>query len=119
MNEPVNDNNEEQAKAEIEKIGGWCEVDRTGQVRTVCLTGPKFTDVIMEHLDGLTSLERLYLVKTQVGDNGLVHLKGLTALERFYVSGKQVTDAGLEYLKELINLERLYLGKTHISDDGT
>ncbi len=112
--------NKEQARAtaEIENLGGRCKIDSSGQVRTVSLSGQKFTNAVTEYLKGLTSLKELYLVKTQIGDNGLLHLKGLTALKRFYVSGKQVTDAGLEHLKGLVNLERLYLGKTHVSDDG-
>ena len=108
----------EDAAAEIEKLGGRCDVDGKGQVRTVSLKGPRFTDAMAEHLRGLTGLERLYLVKTQVGDSGLAHLKGLTDLERLCLGGTQVTDAGLEHLKELTGLRRLDLRATQVGDVG-
>ncbi len=109
---------EARAAAEIEKLGGRCEVDSKGQVRTVSLNGQKYTDAVTEHLRGLTSLERLYLFKTQVSDDGLEHLKGLANLERLYLSGTRLTDAGLECLTGLIGLRRLDLRFTQVTKVG-
>ncbi len=109
---------EARAAAEIEKLGGWCKIDSSGRLRTVSLKGPRFTDAVTEHLKGLTSLKELYLVKTQVGDDGLEHLKGLTKLERLYLSGTQVTDAGLDRLKGLTGLRRLDLRLAQVTEAG-
>jgi hypothetical protein len=114
----IGNNEEARVAAEIEKLGGWCKIDSSGRLQTVSLKGRRFTDAVTEHLKGLTSLKELYLVKTQVGDEGLEHLKGLTALERLYLFKTQVSDAGLEHLKGLTNLERLYLGGTQVTDAG-
>jgi len=76
------------------------------------------TDADLEHLKGLTGLERLDLDHTKVTDAGLVHLKGLTALQWLELWGTQVTDAGLEDLKGLQSLQRLSLSYTQVTDAG-
>jgi len=55
------------------------------------------------------------LAKTQVGDVGLEHLKGLTTLQRLYLSHTQVNDAGLEHLKDMTALQRLLLSDTRVT----
>jgi Leucine-rich repeat (LRR) protein len=114
----VTGSKEEEARREVEKLGGACEVDEKGRLRTVSLSGPRFTDAVMDHLKGLTKLERLYLVKTHVSDDGLEHLKGRAGLRTLDLSFTQVSDAGLEHLKGLTGLERLWLQQPRLTDKG-
>jgi hypothetical protein len=44
----------------------------------------------------------LYLSDTQVTDTGLEHLKGLTNLERLELNRTQVTDEGVRKLQEAL-----------------
>jgi len=46
----------------------------------------------LAYLAKLSQLERLYLVDTQVTDNGLVHLLNLTKLRDLRLSGTQTTE---------------------------
>ncbi|NQT16725.1 MAG: hypothetical protein HQ582_28465 [Planctomycetes bacterium] len=77
-----------------------------------------FGDAGLEHLNGLTSLQGLYLDDMQVTDAGLEHLKGLTSLQRLDLEDTQVTDAGLEHLKGLTSLLELDLNDTQVTDAG-
>ncbi|MEO2089674.1 MAG: leucine-rich repeat domain-containing protein, partial [Gemmataceae bacterium] len=54
----------------------------------------RLLDAGLKHLKGLTSLESLNLVDTQITGAGLEHLKGLTSLESLNLFSTQVTDAG-------------------------
>ena len=108
---------EEQAVAELKKLGGSCQVNAKGQVWWVTLVGPKVTDAGLKHLKGLSNLRHLGL-GSQVTDAGLKHLKGLTKLRELYLSGTQVTDAGLEHLKGLTGLNHLNLDNTKVTDAG-
>src|SRR5262245_32887268 len=74
------------------------------------------TDVTMEYVGHLSSLEVLSLSRTQVTDAGLAHLKGLTRLKTLVLSDTQVTDAGLKHLEDISSLEFLYLENTRVSD---
>ena len=51
-------------------------------MRHSCLKGPQVTDAVLEHLNGLTNLDRLWLYNTQITNTGLENLKGLTKLEK-------------------------------------
>ena len=68
----------------------------------VGLNSTKVTDAGLEHLKGLTSLQRLYLDRTNVTDAGLEHLKGLTSLQMLYLSGSHVTDEGVKKLQKAL-----------------
>ena len=50
-------------------------------------------------------------------DAGLEHLQGFTELQVLYLGDINVTDAGLERLKGLSNLKELLLGDTKVTDD--
>jgi Leucine Rich repeat len=76
------------------------------------------TDAGLEHLKGLTQLQRLVLHRTQVTDTGLEHLKGLIQLQTLDLSSSNVTDAGLENLKGLTQLQILVLDSTKVTDAG-
>ena len=54
----------------------------------------------------------------RVYDAGLEHVKGLTKLERLGLIGTRVTDTGLEHLKGLNNLRDLDLRHTKVTDEG-
>ena len=61
------------------------------------------------HLKGLTSLESLNLIYTQITDAGLVHLAGLTSLQTLELDQTQVTVAGVARLQETLpNCEILH-----------
>ncbi|HUT56909.1 MAG TPA: hypothetical protein VNA25_03425, partial [Phycisphaerae bacterium] len=55
-----------------------------------------------KHLRGLSSLTKLDIRNTQVGDAGLEHLKGLTRLEMLYYRNANVTDAGVKKLRQAL-----------------
>ena len=54
------------------------------------------------HLEGLSSLQYLYLDGTQITDAGLVHLKGWSSLLYLNLVALQITDAGVVKLKEAL-----------------
>jgi Leucine-rich repeat (LRR) protein len=78
----------------------------------------QISDVGLERLRGLTSIRSLSLSKANITDTGLAHLKTLTELERLDLFGTKVSDAGLEHLKGLTNLTSLYLHQTRVTVDG-
>lgn len=84
----------------------------------VVLENAQVTDAELVHIQGLTGLQRLYLINTQVTDNGLMHLQGRTRLQRLYLINAPVTDAGLTHLQGLTALEHLYLVNTQVTDAG-
>ena len=75
------------------------------------------TDRALSHLNGLHSLQRLYVSSSKISDAGLQHLSGLK-LETLDLSGTGITDAGLQYLSTLKELQDLRLSKTRILGDG-
>ncbi len=77
-----------------------------------------FTDADLAHVKGLTSLQDLWLIGTDVTDAGLEHLKGLTNLQKLNLFGTKVTDVGLEHLKGLTRLQELNLGGCNVTDAG-
>jgi len=85
----------------------------------VDLSATRVTDAGVEHLlKGLTSLEVLWLMDTNVTDVGLEHLQGLNSLNSLGLSGTQLTDAGLEHLESLTSLEHLGLHETSVTGEG-
>jgi hypothetical protein len=92
----------ERAIAEIKKLGGEIEVDTKSPdlpVVGVNLKHVKEVDASLEHLKGLTELQRLMLKDTEVTDDGIIYVKGLTNLEVLELSRTKVTDKGLDHLK--------------------
>jgi hypothetical protein len=87
-------------------------------VALVYLDDREFSDAVLEHLAGLTELQRLDLAHTKVSDAGLEHLRGLTQLQYLRLDGTKVGDAGMEHLKGLIRLGDLELYGTMVSDAG-
>lgn len=86
----------------------YLSLDRCGQI----------TDAGLADLAGISSLEEIYLGRTQITDAGLRHLAGLTGLEHLWLHDTQVSDAGLVQLTELTKLRRLYLHNTLVTPQG-
>lgn len=112
---------QERAITEIERLGGKVEVDNNRPdepVVGVNLKHTKFADASLEHLKGLTRLERLYLNETQVTDDGMIYIQGLTNIEVLDLHRTKVTDKALEYLKGFTRLRTLNLAGTEITNKG-
>jgi hypothetical protein len=100
---------EARAVAEIRKLGGLVTVREETPGRPavgVSLTGGTGTDAVLhdlkDHLRGLTQLQTLDLLHSQVTDAGLEHLKGLTNLKRLGLGQTKVTDAGVKDLQKAL-----------------
>ena len=76
------------------------------------------TDSGMQHLSGLTKLQKLNLWRVQIGDTGVQYLKPLTNLKWLNLDNTRLSDAGLPALKGMQNLTFLHLGSTSVSDAG-
>jgi hypothetical protein len=96
---------QEQAIAEIKKLGGTVTVDKTSSDKAVIevnLSETQVADAGLEHLKGLTQLQDLRLQWTEVTDAGLVHLNGLTKLKWLDMNATKVTDAGVKDLQKAL-----------------
>src|SRR5947209_5260914 len=105
----------ERAIVQIEKLGGKVEIDSKRRGKPVVAVDLKHTQVIdasLEHLKGLTTVEKLLLRETTVTDDGMIYIEGLTNLEVLELSRTKVTDKGLRHLKGFSKLKRLDLGGT-------
>lgn len=77
--------------------------------------GKKITDKAVENIADLKQLRELDLrvlddgQYEQLTDAGVEHLKGLTELQKLSLSGHIITDAALKYLKGMKKLEYLDL----------
>jgi serine/threonine protein kinase len=74
------------------------------------------TDAGLEHLEGLTRLQMLWLPDTAISDAGLMHLKGLTGLLGLNLCKTAISEQGLVSLKDLTDLQFLHLSATRVSD---
>jgi hypothetical protein len=72
----------------------------------------------MEYLKGMTRLQQfLVLNGTKITDAGLEHVKGMTRLQMLAVVGTQVTDVGMQKLKEslpTLKIGRIGVTPTHL-----
>ena len=78
------DQAQEAAIVAIRKLGGFVGLEETSPGRHVfgvSLSGPKFTDEGLKHLNSLSGFTSLYIGGTRVTDAGLKHLAGLSTLE--------------------------------------
>ncbi len=78
--------------------------DFFSQVTVMGFVGTQVTDKELEHVRGLTRLQRLWLNNTSVTDAGLANLARLTQLEELRLDNTQVTDAGVAHLAGLTRL---------------
>ena len=66
---------QQQAIAEIEKLGGKVRLNSEAKVVAIKLNSPQMTDDGLEHLKGLTNLKLLFLEETKVTDAGVAELQ--------------------------------------------
>jgi formylglycine-generating enzyme required for sulfatase activity len=85
---------------------GLQQLKEMKSLQTLSLYWTRVTDAGLEHLGGLSNLKVLYLVGTPVSDVGFAHLQGLP-LEQLYVPGTRVTDRGVA---KFTNLKVLNIG---------
>jgi hypothetical protein len=78
----------------------------------------EISDQGLRVLRSKTSLEDLSLRDTQIGDGGLANLEGLTNLRFLYLHNTQVSDEGLQHLFGLKRLSVVYLAGTRVTDAG-
>jgi hypothetical protein len=63
-------------------------------------------------------LDKLILMDTNVGDEGLRQLGTMTQVRTLYLGGSKVTDGGMSYLKVWTRLEDLGVSNTQVGDAG-
>ena len=95
------------------------ERDTARNLRVLDLSGlATVGDAGLEHLAGLSNLERLNLYLTKVTDAGVQHIAQLSNLRWLNLDKTGITDESLEYVKDLSELEWLHVGTTKVSDAG-
>src|SRR5436190_1767277 len=109
------------ATVEMRQFGpewlGYLGITQTVPVITsVDFRGTAVSDADLACLEGLVTLQRIYLDGTQVTDAGLAHLAGLTDLESLWINETRITDAGLAHLRELDRLTEVALNDTQVTD---
>jgi hypothetical protein len=88
------------------------------KLETLDLLGcSKITGEGLKHLSRMSSLKRLDLSETQVGDEALRHLRQFPRLEWLDLISTRVTDAGLAHLKTLPSLRELWVGNCEAITD--
>jgi hypothetical protein len=60
----------------------------------------------------------LYLVGTQIGNQGLAHFKDSKGLKELYLSGTKVDDGSVTAIKQFTKLTDLSVGQTKITEKG-
>jgi len=97
----------------VEKIGVLTSLERLSTDFS-----PNITDAGVAHLENLTRLKFLYISNPNVTDSGIAHLKGLTELRELGLANTRLSDAGLAHLVGLTKLEWLYIPQTSVTDAG-
>src|SRR5215203_6447701 len=83
--------------AEVQRLGGTVEFDKTKKVRPIVkvdLHGTKVTDADLVVLKDLKELRVLDLRLTHISDAGVANLKNLTRLETLNLFRSELTDRG-------------------------
>jgi internalin A len=92
---------------------------RLTNLRELSLMGPPYiSNVEMESLASLKSLQVLELYGAHIDDMGLKKISGLTNLEALNISHTHVTADGISSLATLGKLKRLYLSGLRGTDHG-
>ena len=89
-----------EAVAALTEQGATVFVDDNGIVVDIAVS--RITDVGLQHVAELTSLQTLVLSGTDITDAGLVHLKGLTKLKGLGLIGTKVSAKGVNDLKQVL-----------------
>ena len=105
--------------AELEHVIELLEqVNGLESIEYVFLDNTNITDAGLKRLGSLPNLHYLALSGTKVTDEGLKHLEGLANFRELYLMDTKITDAGLEHLKVLTKLKILRLNNTKVTDEG-
>jgi serine/threonine protein kinase len=67
---------------------------------------------------GCANLTVLYLVGTQIGNQGLAHFRDSKGLKELYLSGTKVDDGSVPVIKQFTKLTDLSVGQTKITEKG-
>ena len=89
-----------EALAALTEQGATISVDDNG--KAVDMVVSRITDVGLQHVAELTSLQALVLNGSDITDAGLVHLKGLTKLKGLVLIGTKVSAEGVNDLKQVL-----------------
>ena len=89
-----------EALAALTEQGATISVDDNG--KAVDMAVSRITDVGLQHVAELTSLQTLVLNGSDITDAGLVHLKGLTKLKGLGLIGTKVSAEGVNDLKQVL-----------------
>jgi hypothetical protein len=92
--------------------------ERYHQVVECRIEGDQVRDGAIAPVANLPFLERLYLNKTLIGDDGLRHLGRLKTLRRLALWRTQISDEGLIYLTGCSELRVLDIHQTCVTDEG-
>ncbi len=103
----------------VGELGGSLRRGAGGEITEIDLSRSWISDVDLERVRGLESLQTLRLGQTHVSDHALVtvaSLPALTSLDLFFC--EHITDAGASNLRSAAGLEHLSVRGTKISDSG-
>lgn len=74
------------------------------------------TDVSIEHVSKVSSLEALKLTYTQVTDKGALHLKQLKKLRKLFLYSSELSETGVNSVMALPQLEQVMLYDCNITE---
>ena len=98
--------------------GDFAFLSRNRNLERLFLRRTQVTDQGLRELSSLTNLRYLSLAKTKITDEGLVYLKRLTKLTMLELSDTDISDEGLKHLQGLNSLQYLYLDGTKVTKKG-
>ncbi|MGH2687211.1 MAG: leucine-rich repeat domain-containing protein, partial [Actinomycetota bacterium] len=96
---------------------GLRHLTRLASLTRLYVPGPRVTAAGLAHIGRCRSLRALDLSGARVGD-GLAMLEGLQSLEVLYLWDSDVTDEGLWHLRRLPALTEVDLGRNPVTDEG-
>jgi internalin A len=105
----------------VDLIGRWVEDDALAslrgqhRLRSLVLQHTRITEAGLAHLEGFTSLQKLY-ISGDITDRGLARVARLTSLDQLRLNDTQITDTGLCHFRALPNLKSLALEHTRVTD---
>jgi hypothetical protein len=96
------------------------QVRRLDQLKRLYISGRAAKDDDVASLSCLRKLETLILVKTSIGDAGIIHLRGLTGIKTVCLDENRISENGLVMLKadvtRLILIRKVgFFGETFVA----
>jgi Leucine-rich repeat (LRR) protein len=112
---------QEQVLAELDKIHARVVRDKSSPEQPVIEIGLQTLEYDARLLDKFVvfpQLRKLDLAQTKTSDLSLEHLEKITSLQVLSLSHTKVTGGGMQFLKNMVNLEELNLAQTLVTDAG-